>query len=228
MDTDCTCASGPPGPNPGCSGSVIQGRRRWLGVGGYPVVTLKAARKRALDHKRAAEAGEDPRTLRARSGIPTFRDAAATVIDLHAKSWKTTSKSRDQWETSLAAYAYPRIGALRVDRVTSADVLAIVAPIWDSRRVTATRVRQRISAIMRWAIAEGHRLDDPASTAVLQALPKGIAEPARHHRALHYDKVPNAVRIVRDSRSWISTRLAFEFLVLTATRSGEVRHATWG
>ena len=206
---------------------VVNGRRRWFGVGGYPVVTLKEARKRALENKRAAEAGEDPRALRARPGIPTFRDAAATVIDLHAKSWKARSKSRAQWESSLAAYACPKLGHLRVDRITTADVLAVVTPIWDTKRETASRVRQRISAIMRWAIAEGHRADDPASKAVLQALPKGTGRVQRHHRTLPYAEVPSAVQLVRDSSAWVATKLAFEFLVLTATRSGEVRHATW-
>ena len=112
--------------------------------------------------------------------------------------------------------------------ITSADVMAAVLPIWSSKRETASRVRQRISAVMKWCVAQGYRSDDPAGATVLQALPKGVGTAKRHHRALPYGEVGQAMRRVRESRAWLGTKLAFEFLVLTACRSGEVRGARWG
>ena len=113
-----------------------------------------------------------------------------------------------------------------VDAITSADVYAIVEPIWGTKRETAQRVKQRIGAVMAWAKVNQHRTDNPVDD-LDSALPK--ARPAKtHHRALPYAEVPNAIAKVRETGAHISTKLAFEFLVLTAARSGEVRLATWG
>ena len=206
---------------------VIQGRRRTFGLGGYPLVPLKEARRIAFENRALARRGGDPLALRARRDVPDFATAAAKVIDVQAGAWKDAGKSRRQWESSLAAYAFPVLGAKRVDAISSADVLAAVQPIWSPKRETASRVRQRISAVMKWAVAQGYRADDPAGAAVLQALPKGVGTAKRHHRALPYGEVGEAVRRVRASDAWLGVRLAFEFLVLTACRSGEVRGARW-
>lgn len=206
---------------------VIHGRRRAFGLGGYPLVSLREAREEAFSNRALARRGGDPLALRARRDIPDFATAMATVIDIQAGGWKDSSKSAAQWESSLAAYAFPVFGSKRVDQITSADVMAAVLPIWATKRETASRVRQRISAVMRWAVAQGYRADDPAGPAVLQALPKGVATPKTHHRALPYSEVAEAVRLVKGSGAWLGTKLAFEFLVLTACRSGEVRGAQW-
>ena len=207
---------------------VIHGRRRTFGLGSYPLVTLKEARRTAFENRALARQGGDPLALRTRGDVPDFATAAAKVIDIQAGGWKNAGRSRGNWERSLAAYAFPVLGAKRVDAVTSADVLAAVLPIWSSKRETASKVRRRISAVMKWAVAQGYRVDDPAGAAVLQALPKGVGAPKRHHRALPYGEVAEAVRRVRASKAWLGTKLAFEFLVLTACRSGEVRGARWG
>ena len=202
---------------------VIRGRRRALGLGPYPAVTLAAARKRAFENKDIAREGGDPRRPKRRP--PRFREAAAQLIDVQASSW-TNPKSRAQWTASFAAYVYPTLGDLRVDRIEPSDVLSVLTPIWGTKRETASRIRQRIAAVMRWTIANGHRQDNPAGDAVLQALPRR-RPPVRHHRALPYADVPDAVRRIRGTHAWIGTKLSFEFLVLTAARSGEVRGATW-
>ena len=202
---------------------TIRGKRRALGLGSYPAVGLAQARKVAFENRTVAREGGDPRKPKRQP--PRFRDAALEIIDLLESGW-ACRKTRAHWESSLAAYAYPTIGDLRVDRITPADVIDVLRPIWATKRETASRVRQRISAVMRWAVANGHRLDDPAGTAVLQALPKG-RPPVKHHRALHYSEVAEAIATVRATSAWEGTKLAFEFLVLTAARSGEVRAATW-
>ena len=205
---------------------VIHGRRRVFGLGGYPLVSLKEARSAAFKNRALARQGGDPLALRKQRDAPDFAAAAATVIDIQEGAWKDGSASRHQWESSLAAYAFPVIGDKRVNLITSADVLDVVLPIWTTKRATAARVRQRISVVMKWAIAQGHRADDPAGEAVLAALPKGVGKAKRHHRALPYAEVGHAVRRVRASNGWPGTKLAFEFLVLTACRSGEARLGT--
>ena len=99
-------------------------------------------------------------------------------------------------------------------------------PIWTRKHETARKLRRRIGAVMKWAIAQGYRGDNPAGEAITAALPKRSA-PVRHMRALPHGEVAGALAAVRASRAWAATKLAFEFVVLTATRSGEVRLATW-
>ncbi len=163
--------------------------------------------------------------VEAKSNAPTFRKAAAAVIDLHRPTWRNP-KSAAQWEASLRDYAYPVLGDMRVDEIGSGDVLQALRPIWNAKRETAQRVRQRISAVMKAAIADGHRLDNPAGDALTAALPKG-GQKQRHQRALPHGEVAAALETVRRSNAQTSTKLAFEFLVLTAARSGEVRLMSW-
>ena len=202
----------------------IDGRPTSLGLGRYPVVTLAMARERALENARAIAQGRDPR--RSGKAVPTFAEALETVIGIHAPNWKDRAGSERQWRTSLATYALPRLGAKTVDAVTSADVMAVLLPIWSTKRVTAGRVRQRIGAVMKWAVAQGLRADNPAGDAISAALPRTAAV-QRHQRALPHAEVRAALARVRDCDASRSIRLAFEFLVLTATRSGEVRNARW-
>ena len=110
--------------------------------------------------------------------------------------------------------------------VTTADVLAILTPIWHDKPETARRVRQRIGAVMKWAIAMGYRPDNPAADALGQALGWQRAV-VQHMRALPHGAVADALATVRTSRALVTTKDAFELLVLTAARSGEVRLATW-
>ena len=204
---------------------TIRGQRRWIGLGPYPLVSLKEARALARENKRIALAGGDPVAERdAKIGRPLVRDVVEDVIAARRGEW-TNDKSEAQWRNSLANYA-GALMARRIDTVSVRDVVALLTPVWSSRRETASRVRQRLDVVMEWAIAHGYRTDNPARAAG-QLLPRRRA-PVRHHRALPWRDVPAAVRTVRDSGAWIATRLAFEFLVLTAARSGEVRGATWG
>ncbi len=202
----------------------IDGRPTSLGLGRYPVVTLAMARERALENARAIEQGHDPR--RSARAVPTFAEALETVIAIHAPNWKDRRGSERQWRASLATYALPRIGDKTVDAVTSADVMAVLLPIWSVKRVTAGRVRQRIGAVMNWAVAQGLRADNPAGDAISAALPRTAAV-RRHQRALPHAEVRAALARVRDCNAYAGVRLAFEFLVLTAARSGEVRNARW-
>ena len=202
----------------------IDDRPTSLGLGRYPVVTLAMARERALDNARTIAQGRDPR--RSTKAMPTFAQALETVVAIHAPGWKDRAGSVRQWRSSLARYALPRIGAKSVDAVTPADVINVLLPIWSTKRVTASHVRQRIGAVMKWAIAQGLRDDNPAGEAIAAALPKTAAV-QRRQRALPHAEVRAALDRIRNCDTYRGVRLAFEFLMLTAGRSGEVRNAPW-
>ena len=182
----------------------IDGKPTSIGLGRYPVVTLTMARERALENARCIVQGHDPRRRSVQS-VPTFAKACESVIAIHHGNWKDGRRTENQWRASLAAYALPRLGNMPVDKIATADVMKVLLPIWTTKRETARRVRRRIGAVMKWAVAQGHRTDNPAGNAISEVLPANNA-PRNHQRAL----------------------LSFEFLVLTACRSGEVRKALWG
>ena len=107
----------------------IGGRITTLGLGSYPVVSLAEARRRALVNRQAVEAGKDPRS----GGVPTFEQATQTVIALHGHGWRDQGRAEAQWRASLRDYAYPVMGSKPVDKITTADVLAVLVPIWHTR-----------------------------------------------------------------------------------------------
>lgn len=125
----------------------------------------------------------------------------------------------------MEAYAFPRIGKLKVPDVTSADVLDVLTPIWTEKAETARPVRQRIGTVMKWAIAQGWRKDNPTEN-IAQALPKADKIRARR-KAPPYAKVAGCIAAVHGSGASHATKLVLEFLILTAARSGEVRGAVW-
>ena len=191
------------------------------------MVCLREAREAAFENRKVARNGGDPLQARraAKKNVPEFADAAKEVIELLSSGW-TNPKSKGQWEFTLKRYAYPHLGRMRIDAIRPGDVLNVLTPIWGTKRETASRIRQRISTVMRWAIAHGYRTDDPAGEAVLQVLPRN-REAVRHHKAVPYNEVKSAIATIQASETAMSTKLAAEFLILTAARSGEVRFATW-
>ena len=213
---------------------VVRGRRRDIGLGPYPAVSLPRARSVAQENRSAVAEGRDPvaekreqreAARRQAPSIPTFAEATARVIELRRPTW-SNPKHAAQWQSTLQTYAFPLIGNKAVDAISSAHAIEVLTPIWTSKPETASRVRQRIEIVMDWVVAQGYRLDNPAGRSLRKALPKTQLL-KEYHKALPYAQVPGAVRRVRESTANISTKLAFEFLVLTASRSGEVRGADW-
>ena len=206
---------------------TIRGCRRELGLGGFPLVSLAEAREQALVNRRLARKGGDPLAeKRKQRGIPTFEEAAAQVIAIHRPSWKDGGKSAAQWESSLRTYVYPHLGKRLVSDVSTADIMTVLTPIWHDRHETARRVRQRIGAVMLWAVANGYRSDNPAGEAIRAALPKRNGA-SQHQRALSHAEVGAAIVQVRESDASLAAKRCFELLVLSACRSGEVRGARW-
>ena len=204
---------------------TVRGRQTDIGLGGYPVVGLREAREKAQANRARARSGADPLLERRRAAVPTFRDVAAQHIEALRPSWRN-AKHAAQWGSTLVAYAHPFIGNRPVDQVTRADVIGLLSPIWMEKPETARRVRQRVRAVMARAIALEYIEHNPASEGIDAALAK-LPRIKAHHPALPYAQLPAALRAVRESTATPAVKLGFEFLALTACRSGEVRGARW-
>ncbi|TGD45501.1 site-specific integrase [Pseudotabrizicola sediminis] len=205
---------------------IIRGKRSELGLGNPALVSLAEARAKALENRKLAQAGGDPKQAkREAEAVLTFEEAARKVHALHLPTWRN-AKHGAQFLTTLETYTFPRIGKTKVGEVTTADVLAVLSPIWTEKPETAARVRQRIGTVMKWAVAQGWRQDNPALS-ITEALPKRDKSKQEHRKALPYAAVADCIAAVQASGAGVASKLAFEFLVLTATRSGEARGALW-
>ncbi len=132
---------------------LIRGRRRELGLGSVTLVPMAEVREKALANRKLARQGEDPLAEKRRTeGIPTFAEAASRVLEQKRAGWRGPRHSQD-WISSLRRLAFRRIGKAPVSEVTSADVLEILTPLWHRKVATAKRVRQRLRAVLEWAVA---------------------------------------------------------------------------
>ena len=210
------------------------GKAANLGLGSYPIVGLKEARALAAERRGEIAEGSKPTGARAAAAAnrpepvkpaePTFREIAEQVIELRRPTWSSERHAK-QWTESLTNHAYPVIGDLPIDGITSAEVLTMLTAIWNELPETSTRVKQRAQVVFDYAIAAGLRNDNPVA-AVARALPRR-PRLKEHHPALPYGDVPAAVAAIRQSTAHVSTRLALEFVALTAARAGEVRGMEW-
>ena len=204
---------------------VIRGRRRELGLGPLALVPLAEAREMALANRKLARQGGDPLAEKRRAeGIPTFAAAASRVLEQKRDGWRGR-RSHREWMASLRRYAFPRIGKMPVSEVTSADLLEILTPIWHRKASSARRVRQRLRAVLEWAVAMEYRIDNPSDR--IGPVLGAQHDVTEHMRALPHREVAAAIRTVRAATALPAAKLAFEFLVLTAARWGEVRWAEW-
>jgi integrase len=206
---------------------VVRGRRRDLGLGGLSLVSLSEARETAQSYRKLARQGGDPldEKRKQRRDIPTFAQAAEQVHAEHKPSWRN-DKHGQQWINTLRQYVLPQIGGTPVDQIDTADVLRVLAPIWLTKPETARRVRQRVGTVLDWARAAGFRSGDNPVGGVAKGLPKQNGRDD-HHAALPYADVPDFVQRLQGSEADELTCLAFEFLILTASRTSEVREARW-
>lgn len=216
---------------------VVGGKRRDMGLGGYPTVPLAGARDRARTARELIDQGKDPiaerksakRTLLADAARTiTFEEAAKAYMAAHEASWKN-AKHREQWRNTLKSLAYPQIGKLAVQDIELVHVLAVLEPIWANRTETASRLRGRLELILDWATARGHREGlNPARWR--GHLDKMLAAPKKikthgHMAALPIDEMPDFIGKLRASSG--QGARALELTILTAMRSGEVRGAAW-
>ena len=194
-----------------------------IGLGSFPAVTLSEARNRALANVRKVETGVDPR--RQPNLTPTFSQAMEQAIEVLRPGWKQGGKAEHQMRFLLTEYALPHIGKRRIDTIKPMDLLDFLAPLAIEKPATGVKLKARLGQVFQWAIAQGLRTDNPADRNINGALPKTSTK--AHFKALPFDQVADALSKIRSSGAYLGTKLAFEFLVLTAARSGEVRGATW-
>lgn len=215
----------------------VGGRRRDIGLGGFPSVTLAQARDKAREARDKVERGIDPveerkaakaRLIQARRKGMLFSEAVDRALAAKLDAFRN-DKHRAQWRSTLDHYAMPELGALPVNDVDTAAVLRCLQPIWTTKTETAVRLRGRIEAVLSWATVAGHRTgDNPARWAgnlkeLLPAANKVAKE--SNHPALQLDDANDWFADLRQRGGYPAR--ALEFLALTAARSGEVRGAEW-
>ncbi len=204
---------------------TVDGRRRDMGLGGWPEVSLVDARRKALEHRTAVVDGRDPVADNRRREAPDFREAAQAVFDTNRPRWRSERHAANWW-ASLENHVFKEIGDMRVDRITQSDVLRVLTPIWTTRPEVARKTRQRIRTILRWAMAHGYVQFNVAGEVIDGALPP-MPKVQSHFRSLPYGEVADALAVVDQTKASPSAKLCLRFLVLTAARSGEARNATW-
>ena len=204
---------------------TIAGRRRDIGLGSYPSVSLAGARRKALENRAAVAEGRDPVAEKRALKMPTFREAAHIVHETNKPRWRNASHIRG-WIQTLERHAVPVLGKVPLDKIDRKGVLQVLTPIWTTRPETARRVRQRMRTIFKWAMAHDFMESNPAGEAIDGALPP-MPKVKAHFRSLPYQEVAAALEIVEASQASIAAKLCFRFLVLTAARPGEARGATW-
>ena len=216
----------------------LDGKRRDMGLGPYPDISLAEARAKASTHRKERHAGVDPldakaaqrqaQRLSAAKGR-TFREVAEEFIGRNEAGWRN-AKHRQQWRNTLATYVYPVLGELPVAAVDTGLVVQVLDPIWAVKPETANRVRGRIEAVLDTATVRGYRQGpNPAQWKgnLAHILPaRAKVRKVAHHAALPFDDMPAFLAALR-GREGMAAR-ALEFAIFTAARTAEVLGATWG
>ena len=208
---------------------TINGRRRFMGLGPWPEVTLTEARDKAYNARRLLLDGFDPlapKFTETARPISTFREVSEDAISRFAKAW-TGPKQEPQWRSSLARYAYPILGDMDVALINTANVRDVLEPIWHNKAPTAERVQNRIERVLDFATVQKLRAgDNPARLkGNLEHLLGRKETPKKHFPALAHQEIAAFLGELR-SREGIAAR-AMEFLILTATRTNETTNALW-
>ena len=217
---------------------MLCGRATAIGLGSYPTVTLKIARDLAGRNRQLIAEGKDPlaekraaqaeaRASRAKG--QTFAECAATYIEDHKPEWKN-EKHIQQWTNTIRDYVSPVIGKRPISEITTADIVRILKPIWQTKNETASRIRGRIEAVMDWATAHEMRSgDNPArwkghlEHLLARSTPEQRED--KHHAAMPHAELPKFIKRLNEQEGM--ARWTLEFLILTGTRTSEVINAEW-
>jgi len=212
--------------------TVVGSKRRAIGLGGFPDVSLAEARRKAQEYKNKIAAGIDPveerkaarrSLIAAQLSTMTFSDAAREYMKMKSKEFRDPRQA-GQWESSLETHAMPHLGTVPVRDIELPHMKAVLGPIWETKTETANRVRGRIEKILGWCAVHGYRSNEnPARwkgylDGVFQA-PSKIKKKG-HHAALPVEKMPDFMKSLK-KRTGTAAR-AMEFLILTASRTNEV------
>ena len=216
--------------------SPTTGKRRDMGLGVYPVVSIAAAREAALAARKSLGQGKDPidernaakAAAQSAASVMTFERAARQVHQDWKDGWKN-GKHADQWINTLQAYVFPSLGNRKVDELTGPDFAAVLRPIWLAKPETASRVKQRCHKVMKWCQAQGLTPGNPLDV-VDYLLPQqpGKSVRVQHQPSMPWQDVPGFVSgVLRSTDQLNVSRALLEFIILTAVRSGEARAMRW-
>jgi integrase len=212
--------------------SPVTGKRRNAGLGTYPEVSIAEVGKRATAMRIELAEGKDPLEEKAKVDdkpkIPTFEEAARSLHADLLPSW-TNSKHGNQWLNTLVEYTFPKLGSKLLPEIQPGDIADVLKPIWLTKPETASRVKQRIHAVMAWGWAHGHCQSNPVDVVEhLLAQQPGKAIRTQHHPAMPWRDIPVFVqKHLRTSDRPEVSRSLLELVILTACRSGEARNMTW-
>ncbi|MDD9723035.1 tyrosine-type recombinase/integrase [Sulfitobacter sp. PR48] len=195
-----------------------------FGLGGADIVTINQARERALEYRRMAKQGLNPR-FNARQEVPTFEEVAQQVHIDRMPTWKN-AKHGQQWINTLRDYAFPKLGRMPIDSIDQPEVMMCLAPIWTEKHETAKRLAQRIKVVLDVARSKGFRSGENPVTLVKEAqvLPK-VKVKVKHHKAMAWQDVP-AFYADLMSRNAMAAN-ALRFTCLTGSRTTEVLKMRW-
>ncbi|WP_279487831.1 tyrosine-type recombinase/integrase [Aeromonas veronii] len=212
--------------------SPVTGKRRNAGLGSYPEISIADATKQGQKMREQLANGLDPLELKraeeSKPAIPTFEAAAREVHSKLQLGWKNPKHGK-QWISTLEQYAFPMIGQYSISAITPAQISEVLMPIWLEIPETASRVKQRLHAVMAWGWAHGHCQANPVDV-VNHLLPLQPSKAVRteHQPAMPWRDIPTFFQQhLRTAQHYDVTRLMLEFLILTACRSGEVRAMKW-
>ncbi len=210
-------------------------KRRDMGLGTYPETSIQRARQIAMAARSNIQSGIDPidkrselkKAIVTNSQIPTFHDATILTHQSLKPGW-SSSRHSENWINSMHAYVLPVIGNIKVDELRASNFAEVLSPIWISKTDTATRVKQRCSSVMDWCIAHDYVEANPVDVAS-KLLPKIRSSSDRvvHHPSMRWQDLPVFIKEHLHGSKTTKNMLMLEFLILTASRSSEVRLMTW-
>ncbi|WP_150497822.1 tyrosine-type recombinase/integrase [Roseibium aquae] len=209
--------------------TTIDGRRREIGLGSFPTISLADAREAANENKRLIRAGHDPIAAKQRDRrVLTFSQAVERYLEKKEAEFRN-EKHLKQWRSTLDTYASPIIGKMQAQAITLPDIVKVLEPIWTTKTETASRLRGRIESVLSWATVAGYRTgENPARwKGNLDAV---LPKPGKVAKAGNFPAVP-----IKEAADWFENlqsrdgmaAQALQFLTLCASRSGEVRGMTW-
>lgn len=214
------------------NGSLIYKVKR-IGLGSVAAVTLGDAREKAQKQLTLIAQGIDPQEHREaqlaqeQAEVITFDDVAADYIKAQRPSW-TNAKHASQWVNTLETYASPVIGHLAPADITTEHVLKILQPIWNTKKETASRVRNRIELVLN--AAKARKLREGENVAAWRGhlellLAKHKGSDKKNHPALPWSQITAFHNCVKNEQDVGSQ--ALQLTILTALRTSEVLNATW-
>lgn len=213
---------GPTGGKSWILRTVVHGKRRELGLGSAALISLAEVRERARALRRVARDGGDPDTIRKRGSMTLWQAAEAVHVQM-LPTWRHP-KTAASWLQTVRTYAKPTLGDRPVESIGTADLLAVLSPVWTEKHEAGLRLKQRLTTIFDWAKGAGHYPHENPSNGLKRALPR-MSHRKQHQAALPWQDVPSFMDDLA-RREGLSAR-CLEFIILTAARSNEARGARW-